>query len=79
MAAGARPYWPRADVRLPVGPHGERLGCAAAWPGDRRHAAAIGLTVLLAGPGLMWATKGEKVLKPDATEPEAKRELEPVG
>jgi hypothetical protein len=43
--------------------------------------AAIGLTVLAAGLGLVWATKEEKAKKPQppATEPEAKKELEPVG
>jgi len=41
--------------------------------------AAIGLTVLVAGLGLVWATKEEKATKPDATEPESKKELEPIG
>lgn len=41
--------------------------------------AAIGLTVLVAGLGLVWATKEEKATKPDTTEPESKKELEPVG
>ena len=41
--------------------------------------AAIGLTVLVAGLGLVWATKEEKASKPKATEPEAKKDLEPVS
>ena len=41
--------------------------------------AAIGLTVLVAGLGLVWATKEEKATKPDATEPESKKDLVPVG
>ena len=46
-------------------------------------AVSIGLTVLVAGLGLVWATKEEKATQPQpqppATEPEAKKELEPVG
>ena len=43
--------------------------------------AAIGLTAIVAGLGLVWATKEEKAKKPQppATEPDAKKELEPVG
>ena len=43
--------------------------------------AAIGLTVIVAGLGLVWATREEKATKPQppATEPDAKKELEPVG
>jgi len=41
--------------------------------------AAIGLTVLVAGLGLVWATKEEKATDPKASEPEAKKELEPVS
>ncbi len=41
--------------------------------------AAIGLTVLVAGLGLVWATKEEKATEPKATEPEAKKDLEPVS
>jgi hypothetical protein len=43
--------------------------------------AAIGLTVIVAGLGLVWATREEKATKaqPPATEPNAKKELEPVG
>ena len=41
--------------------------------------AAIGLTVLLAGLGLVWATKEEKATDPKAAEPDAKKDLEPVG
>lgn len=40
--------------------------------------AAIGLTVLVAGLGLVWATKEEKATEPKAIEPEAKKDLEPV-
>lgn len=43
--------------------------------------AAIGLTVILAGLGLIWAGKEEKAHKPEAPTamPEEKKELEPVG
>lgn len=43
--------------------------------------AAIGLTAMVGGLGLVWATKDEKATKPQppATEPDAKKELEPVG
>ncbi len=41
--------------------------------------AAIGLTVLVAGLGLVWATREEKATKPKATEPDADKELESVG
>ena len=43
--------------------------------------AAIGLTAMVGGLGLVWATKDEKATKPQppATEPDAKRELEPIG
>jgi hypothetical protein len=43
--------------------------------------AAIGLTAIVAGLGLVWATREEKAKKPQppATEPDAKKELEPVG
>ena len=43
--------------------------------------AAIGLTAIVAGLGLVWATREEKANKPlpPASEPDAKRELEPVG
>ena len=43
--------------------------------------AAIGLTAIIAGLGLVWATKEEKAKKPQppATEPDAKKELEPIG
>ena len=43
--------------------------------------AAIGLTAIVAGLGLVWATKEEKATKPQppATEPDAKKELQPVG
>jgi hypothetical protein len=43
--------------------------------------AAIGLTAIVAGLGLVWATKEEKATKPQppATEPDAKKELEPIG
>ena len=43
--------------------------------------AAIGLTAIVAGLGLVWATREEKAEKPQppATEPDAKKELEPVG
>ncbi len=43
--------------------------------------AAIGLTVILAGLGLIWVGKEEKATKPErSTEiPEEKKELEPVG
>ncbi len=41
--------------------------------------AAIGLTVLVAGLGLVWATKEEKATKSKATEPDAKKDLEPVS
>lgn len=43
--------------------------------------AAIGLTAIVAGLGLVWATREEKEegRQPPATEPDAKKELEPVG
>jgi len=43
--------------------------------------AAIGLTVILAGLGLVWAGKEEKAPKMEnpAVKPESKKELEPVG
>ena len=43
--------------------------------------AAIGLTVIVAGLGLVWATREEKATQPQppAPEPDAKKELEPVG
>jgi hypothetical protein len=43
--------------------------------------AAIGLTAIVAGLGLVWATKEQKATKPQppATEPDAKKELEPIG
>jgi hypothetical protein len=43
--------------------------------------AAIGLTAIVAGLGLVWATKEQKATKPHppATEPDAKKELEPIG
>ena len=43
--------------------------------------AAIGLTAIVAGLGLVWATREEKAKKPQppATEPDAKKELEPIG
>jgi hypothetical protein len=43
--------------------------------------AAIGLTAIVAGLGLVWATKEQKATKPQppATEPDPKKELEPIG
>jgi len=43
--------------------------------------AAIGLTAILAGLGLIWAGKEEKATKPQRSTamPEEKKELEPVG
>jgi hypothetical protein len=41
--------------------------------------AAIGLTVLLAGLGLVWATKEEKSTKSKAAEPDSDKEFAPVG
>ena len=43
--------------------------------------AVVGLTVIVAGLGLVWATKEEKATKPQRpmAEPDAEKELEPVG
>lgn len=41
--------------------------------------AAIGLTVLVAGLGLVWATKEEKATAPKATAQEGRKDLVPVG